>query len=143
MKKANLKVLANNDLNKKVAINIVKAQIASDNAKGIESIPYDRKICRNYDGKDKYIMIAIKEIIRKRNTGFSFYVTRDEDICSYLVYFSFDLWGETRQVSFHSYDYDLDKYLSRKSKSHKLVWDQKSSRKSCEILLMAINGIAL
>ena len=62
-------------LNKKVARNIIKAQVASDNAKGIYELSYEGKLENNYCGKDRYILIAIDTIIRKRNTGFSFYVT--------------------------------------------------------------------
>ena len=121
-------------LNKKVAKNIIKAQVASDSAKAIYELSYDGNIETNYFGKDRYILIAIDTIIRKKNTGFSFYVTRDYDMCGepYLVYFTFKLGTEWYQVSFHSYGRSLAKYYSRGK--HRVHWDRKSSRETCELL---------
>lgn len=123
-------------MNKAVLKNIYLAQMASDAGKGIYELPpWDNKEKRGlgYPQKDEYILRAIGLIIRKKNTGFSFYVTRCKDINSYLVYFETTLGNELYQVSFHSYCSSLEKYLKKNSKHH-TVWDEKSSRDTCLFL---------
>lgn len=127
-----------NTLNRKVAINIIKAQIASDAAKGIYELSYDGEIHDNYNGKDKYIIRAIKTILKKKNTGFSFYVTDGDIFGSILVYFNFSLNGKFMQISFHSFNAKLFKYYLAKNSTHEVVWDQKSSRKTARKLKAAI-----
>lgn len=126
-------------MNRQVAINIYKAQVASDNAKGIKEVTYNGKIKANYDGKDEYIIRAINLILHKRNSGFSFYVTTDKELSEtykrkhYIVYFDFTVKGEWKQISFHSLNGELEKYL-KKGKSHSVEWDRKSSRETCKFL---------
>lgn len=118
---------------------IYKAQYYSDRAKGIEllDIPYengayscDSQHC--YRMKDINILHAIRQINKEKNSGFSFYVTVDNSgIADFLVYFNVFEDGKRKQISFHSFNVELKKYL-KGSTSHKTKWDRKSSRKTCE-----------
>lgn len=125
-------------LNKQIALNIVKAQIASDYAKGIYELNTKYAVTKNYRGKDEYIIYAIKKIISKKNTGFSFYVTRDEGISSYLVYFNFTYEGKNYQISFHSYNTELKAYI-KNNHQHFVKWDKASSRNNCKMLIDVFN----
>lgn len=125
-------------LNKQIALNIVKTQIASDCAKGICELHTKYAVTKNYRGKDEYIIYAIKKIISKKNTGFSFYVTKDNEIYSYLVYFNFTYEGKNYQVSFHSYNEELKPYVKNNHK-HCIKWDKKSSRDNCKMLIDVFN----
>lgn len=124
-------------MNRAVLKNIYLAQMASDGGKGIYELPpWDetkKKKRLGYDQKDEYILRAIDLIVRKKDTGFSFFVTRCKDINSYLVYFEMTFGNELYQVSFHSYCDNLEKYLKKNSK-HYTVWDEKSSRDTCLFL---------
>lgn len=126
-----------NTLNKKVAVNIIKAQIASDAAKNINELSCKGRVHNNYDGKDDYIIRAIKTIIKKRGTGFSFYVTYGDIFASLIVYFNFKLNDKDMQISFHSFNDELLKYIQNNS-AHAVEWDQKSSREAANSLKTAI-----
>lgn len=127
-------------MNRQVATNVYKAQVASDYAKRIYEIHYDEKIDATYHGKDVYIIRAIETIIHKKNTGFSFYVTIDDVMSAdrgcihYIVYFNFSIGGEKYQVSFHSLNAELGKYLKKDGTIHAVAWDEESSRDTCVLL---------
>ena len=124
-------------LNRKIAKCLISAQIASDAGKGIYELDNSVNATESYHGKDIYILTAIKTCIKKRNTGFNFYVTKDDEIALYLVYFSFQVNDEKYQISFHSFDHRLEKYLS--PKSHEEIWDEKSSRDTAKLLQYLIS----
>ena len=124
-------------MNRAVLKNIYLAQMASDGGKGIYELPpWDetKKEKRlGYDQKDEYILRAINLILKKKETGFSFYVTICEELNSYLVYFETVIDEGLYQVSFHSYCDELAKYIKKNAK-HYTVWDEESSRETCELL---------
>ena len=91
-----------------------------------------------YALKDKAIVKAI-ELIRRggKECGFRFFVTRCDDFNSpcFIVYFDFKIEGTRRQVSFHTFNKVVARYLKGcvNSKGH---WnDTNSSRKTCLDLL--------
>ena len=118
-------------LNNKICKLLASAQIASDAGKGIYDMPNYVNAIENYSGKDTYILTAIKTCIKKKNTGFNFYVTYG-DTTPYLVYFSFMYKKEKYQISFHSFDPRLNEYKS--PSKHTEVWDENSSRNTAILL---------
>lgn len=121
-----------NDIQKTIARNIILAQVASDGGKYIEDImdiiPGAKYTWyQGYSLKDIHIEKAMKMIAANSGkTGYYYTVTRDKNINSYLIYFSFKLEGKRYQVSFHSFN-NWQKYLS---KTQPTYWDHKSSRQA-------------
>ena len=138
--------------NASIAKMLAAAQVASD--RGKESLSHkDYKVHKElydylyeidrslalyayrgeYDAKDE-IMPKIIEKIRCGGSDFRYYVVRDGVRATYLVYFQVKVNGKVKQVSFHSFERSLHKYLSNKEKMH-MRWDKKDSRKTCIYLL--------
>lgn len=123
-------------MDKAIAEAIIMAQVASDAGKGIDDLALkliDNARNRNaqrhgYNVKDLYILKALSHVNAAKNSDVRYFVTRDEHINSYLVYFDIRLNGRRMQVSFHSFNRKLKAYLGSKEPSH---WDHKSSRNSC------------
>ncbi len=123
-------------MDKAIAETIIMAQVASDAGKGIDDLALkltDNARNRNaqshgYNVKDLYILKALNRINATKSPDVRYFVTRDEHINSYLVYFDIKLNGHRLQVSFHSFSKKLKAYLGSKEPSH---WDHKSSRNSC------------
>lgn len=140
-----------NSRNKRIALDIIKAQVASDGGKfwktPDDSDPVIWRVFvtsfkRGYDAKDQYIKSAISKIIAYRNSGFKYNVRRTLDqngYPSYIIYFNFELNGERKQISFHSPSYNswLEKYCSN-TRSNMITWDHKSSRNTAIELYEAI-----
>ncbi len=128
-----------------VALNIIKAQCYSDEAKGIYHWLQDEfnitstDRCYCYGQKDLYIIKAINGILSGKNRDIRFYVTKCTEINSYLVYFNFKIGAERRQISFHSFNNKLNRYLngSQPCKTH---WDKKSSRDAAIELWYMLGG---
>lgn len=127
----------------KIAQLLYSAQYASDCAKDIyrlneEYVLSSRNICKysGYYYKDIFIAKAINEICKSRgNTNFSFYVCRDlEGIAKYLVYFNAKLNEIKYQVSFHSFDDSLTRFITKRN-IHKTKWDKKVSNEACENII--------
>lgn len=131
------------------ARHIILAQSASDGGKYDWEeaeiprflIPSDPHACkrawtRGYPAKDEHILCAVREIARRRGaSGIHFYVTVDsERIAKYLVYFTFKIEGERYQVSFHSFDDRLRRFIKAGDRSHHTRWDHKISRDACCVL---------
>lgn len=121
-------------VNKKVAELILRAQNASDGGKNIDELVLctSEKTYRDnkhgYAGKDMFIMKAIEMIARNRkNTNFRYSVVHDGEIADYLVYFDTTINGKKYQVSFHSFNNDLERFIR---KSFKTEWDKKDSRRA-------------
>ena len=98
---------------------------------------------RGYAVKDAFIKNAIKAILRNKQSGFTFYVTRKNfvDSCgknntSFVVYFNFRVNSERYQISFHSFDKELEKYLGGPCPTR---W--KKSRNSRESAVVLANYI--
>ena len=122
------------ELNRKVCKLLVQAQCASDAGKRIYELRAAHRTRLSYAGKDVYILSAIKTILKKKETGFSFYVTDGGEISPFLVYFDFyDEFYQIRQISFHSFDENLEKYIS--PMKHQREWDMGCSRDTAEYLL--------
>ena len=112
-------------MTRKLIESLISAQEASDAGKGIYELNFNSYAkYHGYAVKDKYILDAIKEIIKSRKKDVYFYVTRDESIDSYLIYFNIRMCGKRYQMSFHSYG-DFDTFLSKKGGSCKTSWDKK------------------
>ena len=118
-------------LNNKICKLLASAQIASDAGKDKYLMPNYLGAIENYRGKDAYIFTAIKTCIKKKNTGFNFFVEKDI-VTPYLVYFSFKYNGKKYQISFHSYDCRLEQFVS--PNSHYEYWDRESSRETAILL---------
>lgn len=111
-------------MNRRVVQEILLAQIASDGGKRIrsellaranESIfdKMDKAWHCGYPEKDIHIMNAIKMIARSKDKAIRFSVQKDdEEVAKYLVYFDIRLNGRREQVSFHSFDMSLERFLS-------------------------------
>ncbi len=114
---------------------IIGAQVGSDAGKGIyqisEADPWAAD--NGYDAKDYYIRKAIKAVIRNKESGVYFYVTPDyEGVAEYIVYFNYKIDGVRKQISFHSFDKRLERYVTSKSKKCKTSWTYKrDSRDNC------------
>lgn len=120
---------------KKMFEAIVLAQVASDAGKGIDDLAAILKQTarvrqareKGYHVKDVYILDVLMNI--RPCDDIHYFVTRDEKINSYLVYFDIRLSDGRYQVSFHCFNDKLKKFLSKRESSH---WDKKSSRFACE-----------
>lgn len=104
---------------------LILAQASSDAGKGIWTLSntlqekLQKKAWNGYPEKDRaiYSMVSILSVHPRKDIHF--FIVRDaEKVANYLVYFDFLLNGQKVQVSFHSYDERLKKFL-------------KGSRKSC------------
>ena len=117
--------------NSKIAELIIRTQNASDGGKKLHYFYGCKKAvrdnCARYGQKDSLILSAI-EMIRWNKSDFVFSVQRDrEHKAYYLVYFETRINGIKFQVSFHSFDGRLGRYVRN---SRHARWDKKSSRDS-------------
>lgn len=122
---------------------IRKAQVASDAAKGIFDIcilPRENRYRESYSRdcyreKDSYIIAAISAICATHSGKYRFSVQRGSDQngnSSFLVYFDFKINGKREQVSFHSFNGKLWKYVDHSRAS---TWSRDtSSRETAEKL---------
>lgn len=117
---------------KKVAELILRTQNASDGGKHIQFFPDCKKAvrdnCAGYGQKDSLILAAIKLIRGSDNSCFRYAVVIDRQrIARYIVYFETRIDDVKYQVSFHSFDTRLGRYICN---SRYARWDKKSSRDS-------------
>jgi len=118
---------------------ICNAQIASDGGKGIDILRFYAPTVwqKGYKAKDREILRAIS-LINKGN-GYSvkysvsrdYYSTRLDRRC-YIVYFTYKVNGERKQISFHTF-MDLSDYTA--SSTHIVRWDKGNSRQNVIELL--------
>lgn len=118
-----------NKVLRRICQHIRHAQVASDGGKYIYLISEtrgDEAVSHRYDGwrkdaykaKDNYILLAIKLICQYHIREIRFNVTEDRELDSYLVYFDFkDVNGVREQISFHSYDDRLWRFMEKSRKS--------------------------
>lgn len=121
----------NMSTNSKIAELILRSQNASDGGKHMQYFSGCKKAirdnCARYGQKDSLILSAI-ELIRGNNSSFVFSVQRDREYKAYyLVYFETRINGVKFQVSFHSFDGRLGRYVKN---SRYARWDKKFSRDS-------------
>ena len=89
-----------------------------------------------YRMKDQAILDAVMGISHNPNSGFHFRVTiDDEKLARFIVYFDFRVIDERIQVSFHSFDKRLARYVEKARSGH---WDRSSARKACISLLQSL-----
>lgn len=95
-----------------------------------------RAINFGYRLKDEAIFDAIQGIGHNPECGFHFRVTiDDEKKAKFIVYFDFRLNGKKVQVSFHSFDVRLCRYVEKQKGGH---WNRKSARNTCIELLTSL-----
>ena len=111
-------------MTKEIAKLIVLAQASSDVGKGICEL-YDflparmkSKAAKGYYMKDTAIRNLLAILSKHPQKDVHFFVCEDQDkVADYIIYFDFMLAERKVQVSFHSYDKFLKRYVvgSRKS----------------------------
>lgn len=132
------------------ARHIILAQAASDGGKEKKKdkrgntravIKTERGACRKawregYSAKEEHIMCAILDIARRRGTSrIHFFVKWDEkDVAKYLVYFNFKIEGKRYQVSFHSFDDRLRRFIKAGNPHHTRWNSSMFSRDACRVL---------
>lgn len=96
-----------------------------------------------YSEKTTYILKALHLINSNRRCGWNYWVKRTADQNGYssvITYFEYknDDGGDKLQISFHTpfskSPFELDK-MANKKKGRVCHWDQKGSRKNCQILI--------
>lgn len=121
-------------LTKELATLLVLAQAASDEGKRIYSLSsclqpnLRRKAEAGYPAKDKAIAQALSLVAKYHTNDVHYYVICDaEGKAKYLVYFDLNIGGKRRQISFHSFDDNLEKFIKKNERSH-TEWDQGDCR---------------
>ncbi len=127
-------------MTKELATLLVLAQAASDNGKGIHSLSrclkpaLKKKASVGYPAKDFAINKAIMLIAKYHFSDVHFFVTEDQEHrAKYLVYFDVKLSGERLQISFHSFNDSLRRFIKRNANSY-TEWDVGYSRGVAAIL---------
>ena len=122
--------------NAKIAELILRIQNASDGGKNMRFFESQKSATDNkagYPQKDKLILEAIRLITSsKRNNDWKFAVTRSAvngNNC-FIVYFQTRINGEKVQISFHSFNRELARFIGR---SFRIKWDHANSRESAVI----------
>ena len=133
-------------MTKEIAKLIVIAQASSDVGKGIIDLYrlLDRKLQRKaqwgYPVKDQAILELLCIISGHPQKDVHFYVCRDTDrIASYIVYFDFMLGCDKVQVSFHSFDKRIERFIVRGVKSC-TKWRSDIESRSIAYALAVRNG---
>ena len=121
-------------MTKELATMLVLAQAASDEGKGIHSLSsclnnnLRRKAEIGYAMKDEAIMKAISLVAKYHFHDVHYYVVKDtERRAKYLVYFDINLADSRCQISFHSFDDKLFKFIKKNERSY-TKWDCGYSR---------------
>ncbi len=125
--------------NKRISYFILAAQAASNGGKRKGFTSFNKRFINAYKGgykkKDSCILQAINGIINS-NSDFRFFVKKTKDRNgknSYLVYFNFKLDNERKQISFHCFNNELEKFVTRNSQI-KTKWDKKDSQETADEL---------
>lgn len=112
-------------MTKEMARLLVLAQASSDEGKNISKLSYlltnklYEKACNGYSEKDRCIYELIQLIARYPQKDVHFYVCKDEQkVAKYIVYFDVVFNGHKAQISFHSFDGRLKRFLTGSRKSH-------------------------
>jgi len=118
----------NNNLDKKVASLLIKAQMCSDSGKHIidDYLRPEWKRRANkfgYNHKVQLICAAFDRISQlKGKSGFAFYVGYDYDLCMDVAYFNFTFEGKRYQISFHVPEGIPNRYF-KANKNHYTKWN--------------------
>ena len=119
------------NVNKEIAELLLRCQNASDGGKCIRMLCSSKKSVTDnshgYRAKDTFIMLMLGMIADKNSeSDFRFAVTPG-DCTPYLVYIQTRIDGKKYQVSFHSLDRRLERFMR---KSFRIKWDHGNSRDS-------------
>lgn len=128
---------------KRIAREIILAQVASDGGKGIPDLKRIFKAAypvwqAGYVAKDEHIARAIALIKESKDSDFRFSVTKSEDFGgSRIIYFE---WKGGLQVSFHSFVGHLSRWHTLKHRP--MIWDRDigGSRQNCWALRYLMSG---
>lgn len=128
-------------MTKELAKQIVLAQASSDVGKGIYEL-YSRLLPRlarcalyGYAKKDTCILNALDILSRHPMKDIHFYAVKDHDrVAKYLVYFDFMLDSHKVQISFHTYNDHVKKFVTGSKKSHTKWRSDFESRKMAFLL---------
>lgn len=112
-------------MTKEMARLLVLAQASSDEGKNINRLSYllpkrlYEKACCGYPMKDVCIYELIQLVAKYPQKDIHFYVCKDEQkVSKYIVYFDIVFNGRRAQISFHSFDGRLKRFLTGSRKSH-------------------------
>lgn len=119
----------------KIAELILRTQNASDGGKHFGcfygSTRGIRDNCAGYPQKDLFMVKAIELIAKNHKVcHWKYSVTRTRDDYGYgcwIVYFQTRINGEKVQISFHTFNSTIDRYVKN---SHRIKWDHGCSRDS-------------
>lgn len=115
---------------RKILLLIAKAQAysnaAKDNYEKLSKLQerlgcFDMTRSENYAGKDKALALAIKIINSTPRCGVYYFIERKDDQNGYpsnVIYFSFKLWGERTQISFHNFNGKITKMAGKGRPCH-------------------------
>ena len=129
-------------MNKKAALNIVLAQVASDAGKGItalyDALPEklwkeaDKAYQSAYAAKDELLERACLIVARHNDKDIRFFVTEDKQgITNFIIYFDIKIDGKRWQASFHSFGKKRWSKWAKSTVASRGNWDHKSSRATC------------
>ena len=116
------------------------AQIASDGGKSIRTSlirteEEEMVYLAGYSAKDTLILQAIQLIARSKDRTYRFSVTEGPDQngnTSFIVYFDFKIEGKREQISFHSFNKKLRKFVKNSRAS---TWSKDTSSRETAIRL--------
>lgn len=136
-----------NKIEKMIALELIKAQAASDAGKGIDRIEYPHLRRYKYLGYG-YKTIAIRRAIDLINSSpdtiFRYWVTRDEDQNGYdslISYFSFKYEKKRYQISFHTPLSQAESLMPFVGKGMKMHWNRKGSFYTAQVLCEMIQQL--
>ena len=121
-----------NNVNGKIASLVLRAQNASDGGKHMSYFYNTQKgVTDNrasYAQKDRLIIAAIN-IINRGKSNYKYAVVECNDFTNpaFIVYFQTRIECENIQVSFHSFNHELSKFVKN---SYRIKWDHECSRDS-------------
>lgn len=127
-------------MTKQIASLLVGTQVASDSGKHIWQLydclnkKFGNFFRKGYFGKDANIRKLLNIIEKYHPDDIHYFVVKDCDkIARFIVYFDYKVDNKRFQISFHSFDMELKRYL-RKNKNSVASWDHGNSRKNAFIL---------
>ena len=129
-----------NTIMENIALTLVRAQACSDWGKYISILNLsgetnEKLIYKGYAEKDRQILKAMSLIRRLSSdvAGCRFEVVPDTSgVANYIVYFTYYVEKQKRQISFHTFSYEVGKFCR---KNPKVRWDHGDSRKNCKELI--------
>lgn len=137
-----------NKIEKMIALELIKAQVASDAGKGIDRINGHPCLRRYKYLKYGYKTIAIRRAIDLINSSpdtiFRYWVTRDGDQNGYdslISYFSFKYEKKRYQISFHTPLSQAESLMPFVGKGMEMRWDRKGSFYTAQVLCEMIQQL--